>query len=119
MGEVISWAEHALQAHEMPRSEIRAVLRSGDPTVVRRHLELHRERLREQLDDKLRTIDVLESILVRSGDDPHLLERDGHMPHRRQTLRQGRHVAHAQLQDSSALDLDPDGSLEDQEHLPG
>ena len=116
---MIGWAEHALRAHDMPQDEIRAVLTARDREVVRRYFELHRERLQEQLDDRLRTLGDLESALVRSGDDPHLFEGGGHMPHRRQTLGQGRHVTHAQLQDGSALDLDPDGSLEDQEHLPG
>ena len=119
MGDLIGWAEHTLRAHEMPQDEIRAVLTARDPRIVRRYLELHRERLQEQLDDKLRTLGVLEAVLVRSGDDPHLLERGGHMPRRRQTLGQGGHVAHAELQDGSVLDLDPDGPFEDQEHLPG
>jgi hypothetical protein len=119
MADPIGLAEHALRAHDMPQDEIRAVLTSGDPEIVRRYLELHRERLQEQLDDKLRTLDVLEAVLVRSGDDPHLLERGGHMPRCRKTLGQGRHVTHAELQDGSALDLDPHRPFEDQEYLPG
>ena len=114
-----SWAEQALRRHGMPKDEIRAVLTARDPRIVRRYLELHRERLQELLDDKLRTLGALETVLVLSGDDPHLLERGGHMPRRRQTLGQGGHVTHAELQDGSALDLDPDGTLEDEEHLPG
>ena len=115
----VSWTEHALRAYEMPPDEIRAVLTAHDPRTVRRYLELHRERLQEQLEDKLRRLEVLEAVLVGSGDDPHLLERGGHMPGRRQTLRQGRHVTHAELQDGAALDLDPHGPFQDQEHLPG
>ena len=97
-----------------------AVLTSRDPEIVRRYLELHRERLQEQLDDELRTLDVLEARpRCGSGDDPHLLERGGHMPRRRQTLGQGSHVTHAELQDGSALDLDPHGPFENHEDLSG
>lgn len=116
---MIGWAERALRAHDMPQDEIRAVLTTRDPTIVRRYLELHRERLQEQLDDRLRTLGVIESVLLRSGDDPHLFERGGHMPRRRQTSGQGGHVTHAELQDGSTLDLDPHGSLQNKEHLPG
>ncbi len=118
VSDVIGWAERTLRTHDMPQDEIRAILTASDPEIVRRYLELHRERLGEHLDDKLRTLDVLEAVLVRSGDYPHLLERGGHVPRRRQTLGQGRHVTHTELQDGSALDLDPDGPFEDKEHLP-
>ncbi len=116
---MIGWAEHVLRAHDMPQDEIRAVLTARDPEIVRRYLELHRERLQERCHHELRSIDALEAILIGSGDDPHLLERGGDMPCRRQPFGQGRHVTHAELQDGSALDLDPDGPLQNQEHLPG
>jgi hypothetical protein len=32
----------------MPRDEVRSVLAARDPRIVRRHLELHRERLMER-----------------------------------------------------------------------
>ena len=36
-----------LRRQRMPLPEIRAVLSADDPRIVRRHLELHRERLEE------------------------------------------------------------------------
>jgi hypothetical protein len=55
----------ALSSHDMPLEEIRAVLRARDPVVVARHMELHRERLAEQLAHRIRELDVLERILAR------------------------------------------------------
>ena len=40
----------------MPVDEIRAVLTTDDPVVVRRHLELHQERLQEWVSDQQRTL---------------------------------------------------------------
>ena len=48
----------------MPPEEIRAVLGSLDPRVVRRHLELHRERLVEELYERRRALASLERVLV-------------------------------------------------------
>jgi hypothetical protein len=48
----------------MPPEEIRAILEASDPEIVRRYLELHRERLRERLDDRLRALDLLEAFLT-------------------------------------------------------
>ena len=42
-------AAGTLRRNRMPRAEIRAVLGAEDPEIVRRYLELHRERLEEQL----------------------------------------------------------------------
>ncbi len=36
------------------------LLRSDDPVIVRRHLELHRERLEERLAEQVRTLGRLE-----------------------------------------------------------
>jgi hypothetical protein len=47
----------ALRRNRMPRAEIRAVLAADDPEIVRRYLELHRERLEEQLEDRRRSLD--------------------------------------------------------------
>ena len=44
----------------MPSDEIRAVLASEDPLLVRRLLELHRERLEDRLADQRRTIARIE-----------------------------------------------------------
>ena len=48
----------------MPPDEIDAILTADDPQIVRRYLELHRERLEEHLADRLREIDAVESHLL-------------------------------------------------------
>jgi hypothetical protein len=48
----------------MPPSEVRAVLEADDHLKVRRHIELHRERLTERLADQVRELEVLERMLV-------------------------------------------------------
>ena len=57
-------AERLLRDLGMPPEEIRAVLVADDPRLVRRHLELHRERLVEQLEDRRRTLTALERELA-------------------------------------------------------
>ena len=52
-------AVSALRRNRMPRAEIRAVLAADDPEIVRRYLELHRERLEEQMAAHRRELDVL------------------------------------------------------------
>jgi DNA-binding transcriptional MerR regulator len=54
----------------MPMEEIRSLLEAEDPTTVRHHLALHRERLAERLDDQLRAVDRLERCLFEDGTDP-------------------------------------------------
>jgi hypothetical protein len=44
----------------MPAAEVQAILRSDDPVIVRRYLELHRERLEERLAEQVRTLERLE-----------------------------------------------------------
>ena len=58
------WATRVLFEHGMPPDEIREVLTTEDPRAVRRHLELHRERLVEELIDRRRTLESLERVLV-------------------------------------------------------
>jgi hypothetical protein len=48
----------------MPDEEVRAVLSARDPVVVRRHLELHRERLTERLAEQRAAVDRVERLLV-------------------------------------------------------
>jgi hypothetical protein len=48
-----------LRRTRMPRGEICAVLAAHDPEIVRRYLELHRERLEEQLDERRRVLATL------------------------------------------------------------
>jgi hypothetical protein len=44
----------------MPSAEIRAVLTTDEPELVRRYLELHRERLEEWLADQRLTLAAIE-----------------------------------------------------------
>jgi len=47
----------------MPSEEIAALVQAHDPELVRRYLELHRERSEERLADQ-RTLDLLERLLI-------------------------------------------------------
>ncbi|HVD68171.1 MAG TPA: hypothetical protein VNF25_05710 [Actinomycetota bacterium] len=49
-----------LRDQGMPAAELQAILRSDDPVIVRRYLELHRERLEERLAEQVRTLERLE-----------------------------------------------------------
>jgi DNA-binding transcriptional MerR regulator len=53
-----------LRTQGMPPQEIRALLAADDPLVVRRILELHRERLEEWLDEQLRLVASIERSVV-------------------------------------------------------
>lgn len=52
-----------LLGQEMPPEEVRVVLTTTDPEVVRRHLELHMERLEEWLITQRRSLAAVERIL--------------------------------------------------------
>lgn len=67
----LAWAAGTLRRCEMPPEEIRAVLTADDPEIVRRFLELHRERLEEQIEEQRRTLAWLERSLTEE-----ILERD-------------------------------------------
>jgi hypothetical protein len=58
------WAERVLGCQEMPTEEIDAILTTDDPEIVRRYMELHRERLEEHLADRFRELDAIESQLL-------------------------------------------------------
>jgi hypothetical protein len=60
----ITWAEHILECQEMPSEEISSILATDDVEVVRRDLELHRERLQERLTDRFRELDTVEAGLA-------------------------------------------------------
>jgi hypothetical protein len=60
----ISWVQRALERLEMPPDEISAILATDEPEMVRRYLELHRERLEEHLADRLGELDAVETELV-------------------------------------------------------
>lgn len=53
-----------LRRQQMPPDEIRAVLAADDPVVVRRLLELHRERMEEWLQEQRRIVAWLERTLT-------------------------------------------------------
>jgi hypothetical protein len=57
-------AEEILRRQRMPAEEIRAVVTAEDPVIVRRHLELHRERLGEWLEEQRRIIGTIERSLT-------------------------------------------------------
>jgi hypothetical protein len=57
-------ARRILRRQGMPPEEIRAVLAAGDPTTVRRYLELHRERMEERLAEERRILASLEGTLA-------------------------------------------------------
>jgi hypothetical protein len=56
-------AREILQGQRMPPEEIRAVLGTDDPLLVRRLLELHRERLGEWLEEQQRLVGWIERSL--------------------------------------------------------
>ncbi len=53
-------ARRILRRQGMPSREIRAVLAAEDPVVVRRLMELHRERLEEWLEEQERLVASIE-----------------------------------------------------------
>ena len=54
----------ALHRSGMPADEVRAILATHDVQLVRRYMELHRERLAERLDDQLRELRCVESCVT-------------------------------------------------------
>ena len=62
--DVVELAAVTLRRQGMPTDEVRAVVRACDPEAVRRHLELHRERLGERLAEERRLAARLEETLV-------------------------------------------------------
>lgn len=60
-------AVDVLRRHEMPPEEIHAVVTTDDPTLVRRHLELHRERLDEWLAEQARRLSAVEFLLTEAA----------------------------------------------------
>ncbi|HEX6579729.1 MAG TPA: hypothetical protein VF195_02520 [Actinomycetota bacterium] len=61
-------ARRILRRQGMPRREIRAVLGATEPLVVRRLLELHRERLEEWHEEQQRSLTSIERSLARERD---------------------------------------------------
>lgn len=59
-------ATPALRDQGMPPEEIDAILAADDPEVIRRYLDLHRERLEERLADQRRTVGHLLQVITTS-----------------------------------------------------
>lgn len=59
-----TWWTDVLREQGMPRDEIGAILATRDPVVVRRHLELHRERLDEELATHQQVLERIERWLT-------------------------------------------------------
>jgi hypothetical protein len=57
------WAAHELHRLGMPPTEIHMVLVTDDTDVVRRLMELHRERLRERVADEVARVGCVEASL--------------------------------------------------------
>lgn len=56
-----------LRESGMPEDEIRTIVTTAEPELVRRYLELHRERLEERLAAQRRTLASVERLLSASG----------------------------------------------------
>ena len=63
----IAWAEIVLRDQEMPPDELRIVLATADRELVRRHLELHLERIEEWLITQRRSVAAAERILIEAA----------------------------------------------------
>jgi hypothetical protein len=59
-----AWAETVLRDQGMPPDELRDVSTTADRELVRRHLELHLERLEERLVTQRRRVAAIERILA-------------------------------------------------------
>jgi hypothetical protein len=60
---VLDGFRETLREQGMPAAELQSILRSDDPVIVRRYLELHRERLEERLAEQVRTLEWFEQQL--------------------------------------------------------
>ena len=63
----VDWVVGVLRSHGMPPEEILALTSAEDPELVRRHLELHRERLDEGLAERRRALAELQPLLARAA----------------------------------------------------
>jgi len=60
----LALATPTLMDQGMPAEEVDAILGADDPEIVRRHLELHEERLEERFADQRRTIGQLMQLIT-------------------------------------------------------
>jgi hypothetical protein len=65
----LALATPALRDQGMPPGEVDAILEADDPEVIRRYLELHRERLEERFADQRRTVGHLMQVVTSATGD--------------------------------------------------
>jgi hypothetical protein len=63
----VLWAAYALRAHGMPQGEVHSLLATDDPSLIRRHLELHRERLEERFADHRALVNTIGGLLLEAA----------------------------------------------------
>jgi hypothetical protein len=63
----VLWAAYALRAQGMPQGEIHSLLATDDPRLIRRHLDLHRERLEERFADHRELVNSIEGLLLEAA----------------------------------------------------
>jgi len=63
----IAWAEMVLRDQGMLPDELRIVTTTADPELVRRHVELHLERLEEWLIKQRRSVAAADRILTQAA----------------------------------------------------
>jgi hypothetical protein len=63
----VLWAAYALRAHGMPQGEVHSLLATDDPRLIRRHMDLHRERLEERFADHRELVDTIEGLLLEAA----------------------------------------------------
>lgn len=72
---LMAWASDTLLRQGIPSYEFRSMLRADDFQTVRRHIELHRKRLAERLNDHLRAVDRVERLLAGMLDHRQVIVR--------------------------------------------
>lgn len=70
--------EAVLERSQMPAQEIRWVLAADDPSVVHMLLELHAERLREELAERLRALSEVEASFTEAKDKARGMHGNAH-----------------------------------------
>jgi hypothetical protein len=63
----VLWAAYALRAHGMAQGEVHSLLATDDPRLIRRHLDLHRERLEERFADHRELMNSIEGLLLEAA----------------------------------------------------
>lgn len=73
VSDAIGFATRALREQGMPLDEVKAVLAVEEPQVLRRYMEIHRERLDERLAAERRALAGVERLLAMA-----ILQRTDH-----------------------------------------